>query len=158
MSGLPQAVADAVAGLPVVGQLDQAFVLLTADRDGPIDVCLLSRTELRARGDRLSVVTRSSKARHNLAATGRATLIAVVGDEAHYVALGLRRRLEEDGALAAELEVERALRDSLGVALQPLAFRVEPHLEVEERWDRTSALLDRLEREAPAGPAGSPRR
>lgn len=160
MTALPTAVVDALAGLPVVGELDQAFVLLTAGREGPIDVCLLSRTEVRTQEDRVLVVTRSGKARRNLEETGRATLVAVVGDEAHYLALALRRRLEEDGALAAELQVERSLCDSLGVELQPLRFRVEARLEVEERWERTTALLDRMERRAPApgsAPAGGTR-
>ena len=46
--------------------------------------------------------------------------------------------------MAAELAVVRVLRDDLGVELLPLRFRVEARLEVEERWDRTGALLERL--------------
>lgn len=144
MTALPDEVRAVLDGRPEIGQLDQAFPLLTVDPDGVVDVCLLSRTELEPFGDTVRIVTMSRKARRNLAASGRATLLAVAGNAAHYLALELRRSLEAEGAMAAELAVTRHLRDDLGVELRPVQFRVEARLQVEERWDRTATLLDRL--------------
>lgn len=143
-TAVPPEVAAALAGRPAVGQLDQAFPLLTADPTGLVDVCLLSRTEVEPLPDAVRVVVASTKARRNLTATGRATLLAVCDDAAHYLGLELRRSVEADGALAAELAVVRALRDDVGVELHPLRFRVDARLEVAERWDRSAALLARL--------------
>lgn len=151
MTALPEEVREVVDGLPAVGQLDQAFSLLTVDPDGVVDVCLLSRTEVATAGTRLRFVVGSSKARRNLRASGRATLVAVSGDAAHYLALQLVRSLEEDGAMAAELDVVRSLRDDLGVELLPMRFRVDEKLRMIERWDRTGELLERLARTEPQG-------
>ena len=144
MSGVPDEVRAVVDGLPAVGERDQAFVLTTVDPDGVIDVCLLSRTEVATTSDVVRVVVGSRKARRNLQATGRATLLVVANDAAHYLALALGRTLEEDGAMAAELGVVRSLRDDLGVELLPMRFRVDEKLRVLERWDRTASLLVRL--------------
>ncbi|MGH3302935.1 MAG: hypothetical protein ACRDOK_14860 [Streptosporangiaceae bacterium] len=145
MIEVPEPVLAAVAGLPVVGELDQAFLLLTAHTSGPVDVCLLSRTELRATSHRVLLVTTSSKARRNLADNGRATLVAVTADSAHYLALQLRRSVSDDNALACEFTVARTLRDAMGVELRCLQFRVAETLRLQERWQRTADLLDRLE-------------
>ena len=145
MLEVPEAVRAAVTGLPVIGELDQAFLLLTAHTSGPVDVCLLSRTELRATSDSVLLVTTSSKARHNLADNGRATLVAVSADAAHYLALQLRRSVADDDALACEFTVTRALKDAIGVELSCLRFRVEEKLRLQERWQRTAEMLDRLE-------------
>lgn len=158
MTGVPGGVQAAIAGLPVAGELDQVFVLLTAAPDGPIDVCLLSRSELHATPTRVLLVTRSSKARRNLAASPRATLIAMTGAAAYYLALETRRTIEEDGAVAAEFEPVRVLRDDLGVELQPARFRVDERLRIEERWEKSASLLGRLaalsaEDRAQGGPA-----
>ncbi len=142
---VPEEVRDAIAGVATVGFLDQAFVFLTADDGGPIDVCLLSRTELRATATEVEVVVASSKARRNLAASRRATLVAVTGHAAHYLGLEVRDLLEDEDMLAARLGVTRVLRDDLGVELHPMRFRVEERLRVEERWEATSALLDQLD-------------
>jgi hypothetical protein len=141
---VPEEVRRAVEGTPAVGALDAAFELLTVDPDGRVDVCLLSRNEVEAGPTALRLVVASTKARRNLYATGRATFLAVAGDAAHYLALRVRRVVEEDGAMAAELEVERDLRDDLDVELHPIRFRVEERLAAEERWDRTRELLARL--------------
>jgi hypothetical protein len=141
---VPDDVQAAIAGLPAVGELDQVFILLTAAPDGPIDVCLLSRTELHATRTRVLLVTRSSKARRNLAASGRATLIAMTGGAAYYLALEMRHTIEEGGELAAEFAPARILRDDLGVELQPARFRVEERLRAVERWEESASLLGRL--------------
>ena len=143
-SEVPARVRDAVAGVPEVGTLDDAFLFLTVDAQGRVDVCLLSRTEVEATPSSLRVVVAGRKARRNLRATGRATFVAVTDDAAHYLALRVLRVLEDDGAIGAELEVERDLLDDLGVELHPIRFRVAEKLAVEERWDRTRRLLARL--------------
>lgn len=153
MLEVPDTVRAAVAGLPVVGELDQAFLLLTAHTSGPVDVCLLSRTELRATSHSVLLVTTSSKARRNLADNGRATLVAVTADAAHYLALQLRRSVADEDALACEFTVARALEDAMGVELHCLQFRVEERLRLAERWQRTADLLDRIE-SAPGVEAG----
>lgn len=145
MLEVPEPVRAAVTGLPVVGELDQAFLLLTAHMSGPVDVCLLSRTELRATSHSVLLVTTSSKARHNLADNGRATLVAVAADAAHYLAMQLRRSVSDDDALACEFTIARALKDAIGVELRCPQFRVEEKLRVQERWQRTADMLDRLE-------------
>jgi hypothetical protein len=148
---VPAEVRQALEGTPEVGTLDQVFVFLTAAPDGPIDVCLLSRTEVRTSESSVQVVVASTKAQRNLEACGRATLIAVAGNAGHYLSLELRRAVVAEGATAAELEVVRYLRDDLGVELDPMRFRVEPRLQIEERWDRTASLLQRLS-DAELGP------
>lgn len=153
---VPRELRALVSGQPVVGEMEQAFLLLTSSADGPIDVCLLSRAELEATESAIRLVTRSRKARKNLDDTRRATLVAVHGDTAHYLALEVQRSIEDGTAAAIELVVVRHLADSLGVDLEPLLFKVEGHLAVEERWDQTAALLGRLRGpDAPCGPSGS---
>lgn len=147
---VPAEVRRAVEGVPEIGGLDPAFALLTVDPEGRVDVCLLSRTEVETTPSSLCIVVASTKARRNLHATGRATFVAVAGDAAHYLALRAIRLVEEEGAMAAELEVERELRDDLGVELHPIRFRVEERLRTDERWDRTSKLLARLASGAPS--------
>ena len=127
-----------------MGELDQAFLLLTCDATGLVDVCLLSRTEVAPAPDGVRAVVASTKARRNLAASGRATLVVVSGDAAHYLGLEVRRTVEGDGAVGVELGVVRYLRDDVGVELHPLRFRAEERLRVAERWERTAALLARL--------------
>lgn len=142
--GLPEEVRAVLSGQPTVGELDQAFPLLTVDAGGTVEVCLLSRTEIEPGGAGLRMVLAGRRVRRNLQASGRATLLAVAGNAAHVLALEVRRTLEGDGALAAELAVVRATRDDAGVELAPLRFRAEERLRFEERWDRTAALLERL--------------
>ena len=145
MTLISEEVRGAIDGSPACGDLDQAFALLTAGPGGPIDVCLLSRTELRATPTTIRLVVAGSKARRNLLASGPATLMVITGNAAHYLALDRQRTVEADGAFAAEFGVVRQLRDDLGVELHPILFRVEERLRIEERWERTSALLDQLE-------------
>lgn len=153
---VPEEVRDLISGRPAVGEMEQAFMLLTASTRGPIDVCLLSRAELETTASTVHLVVRSRKARANLRDTGRATLVAVRGDTAHYLALELLRTLDEEGAVAAELEVVRHLTDSLGVELRPLLFKVEPRLATEERWDLTTGLLERLRAQGAGMPSPAP--
>lgn len=141
---VPAEVQAVLEGQPAVGELDQAFPFLTVDAAGTVDVCLLSRTELAVADGALRAVLAGTRVRRNLVATGRATLLAVADNAAHTLALQLRRSLEGEGAMAAELAVVRATRDDAGVELFPFRFRVADHLKVAERWDRTAALLGRL--------------
>ncbi len=146
MNLVPDEVRQVIDGVAAVGDLDQAFVLLTAGPTGVIDVCLLSRTELRATTSSILLVVVSSKARRNLDSSGQATLIVVCGNAANYLYLERLRAIAADGILALEFGVVRALHDDLGVELQPMMFRVEERLRIAERWSRTEALLGRLER------------
>lgn len=144
MTGLPEEVRAVLDGRPTIGELDQAFPLLTVDADGTVDVCLLSRTEVEPGGAGLRMVVAGRRVRRNLRASGRATFLAVAGNAAHVLTLEVRRLVDGDGALAAELAVVHATRDDAGVELVPLRFRAEERLVFEERWDRTAALLERL--------------
>ncbi|MGH9108476.1 MAG: hypothetical protein ACRDY3_03250 [Acidimicrobiales bacterium] len=159
---VPAEVVAALDGTPTVGELDQAFLFLTADPTGLVDVCLLSRTEIEPGHDHVRLVVASTRARRNLQASHRATLVAVCGDAAHYLGLEVRRTVEGDevgevavgagagavgvgaGAVGVELTVVRSLRDDVGVELRPLQFRAGEQLRVTEHWDRTATLLARL--------------
>lgn len=141
---VPPEVRDAVDGVPELDTLEPVLTLLTVDSEGRVDVCLLSRTEVEATQRSVRLVVAGRKARRNLRATGRATVVVVADDAAHYLALRARRVIEEDDAMAAELEVERYLRDGLDVELHPMRFLVDGRLVVEERWDQTRRLLARL--------------
>ncbi|MGH9057154.1 MAG: hypothetical protein ACRDYY_15025 [Acidimicrobiales bacterium] len=132
-------------GHPVVGSLDQAFLLLTVAPSGAVDVCVLSRVEMRPTDTGVAVVVASRRARANLADRQVATLVAVVGDAVHSLTCEVAEMVEGEGAAAIGLRVLAHRRDGLGIELHPILFRVERRLQVEERWDRTARLLDRLQ-------------
>ena len=145
MPHLPPEAVGALSGLPVVGTMDQAFVLVTVDPDGVAHICLLSRAEITTGADAVRLVVTSRKTSANLVATRRATLVVVADDAAHYAAMRVERLISDEGALAVELRAERVRRDDLGLELHPIRYRVEQRLELEERWDRNERLLARLE-------------
>jgi len=147
VTGLDAGLVASMQGTPTVGTLDPAFALLTVDEEGSVDVCLLSRTELRASERSLGIVVASSKARRNLRSRGRATLLAVVDNVAHYLTLLVEQMIEEEGAMAVRMTPLRHLRDDLGIELHPILFRVDERLEVMERWERTGWLFQRLDEE-----------
>lgn len=150
MPELPADVVATLAGSPPLGELDQGFLLLTADAEGIPDVCMLSRAEVEADASEVRVVVASRKATANLARGGRATLVVVARGVPHYVALSLLRAAGADGATGFALSVTRVLRDDLGVELYPMLYRVEEWLMGAERWDRSRALMSAL-REEPSG-------
>jgi hypothetical protein len=154
MSELPEDLAACFRGLPVVGQLDQAFLLLTVNERDGVDTCLLSRTELRtyeSDGADLMAVVASRRARANLSARPRATIVAVVGDAVHTIECRIVHRTDAPDTAALLLAAAEHRRDTVGVELRPLSFRVEERLRVEERWDRTEQVMRSLA--APAEPS-----
>ena len=144
-------VAALFAGTPSLGELDQAFLLLTVADSGAVDTCLLSRMELRpgSRGDELAAVVSSRRARANLAARPVATLVAVADDELHTLTCEVTARLDAQGATALALRVTGHRTDGLGIELTPMRYRVAEKLRVVERWDRTEKLLGLLDSAAP---------
>lgn len=151
MSGLDHTLRACLDGSPPVGQLDQAFLLLTVDPAGAVDVCLLSRAELRAARDGLAAVVASRRALANLDRHPVATVVVVCDDTVHSLVCRVTDRVEGDGASAVALAVERHGTDGLGIELQPLRFRVEDRLRIDERWEHTDALLAELAGRAGAG-------
>jgi len=144
VNAIPDEVRGVIDGLPRIGEFDQAFLLLTVDPVGQVDVCLLSRTEVDTSISGLRLVVSSTKARRNLHALGRATLVVVTGNAVHYLALELRGFVEDDGAMGADLELVRDLRDDIGVELEPMRFRLDKRLQDDENWGRTNDLLAQL--------------
>jgi hypothetical protein len=142
--------ADDVAALlrrPIaVGDEQQAFPLLTVDADGFPHVGLVSRRELRVRDrDRALVLAlRGRGARANLARTGAAGLIAIEGETAHELKLAVRESRDEGELSGYVLEVVEHRRDSLGIALSPIGFRVTAQLAALEGWDAVDRLLQAL--------------
>lgn len=153
MPAIPPDVVTALTGSPVPGALEPAFVLLTVSPERSVDVCLLSRSELTPVEGGILAVVASRRAGRNLADTPTATLVVVAENRAYYLTLHVRRRLEEEGAMALELMSSDTVVDDIGVELQPMRFRVDERLPRIEQWDRTSRLLRRLETVPPdAGP------
>lgn len=146
MIPVPPDVVAVLARRPEVGTLEQAFVLLTTDDEGVVDVCLLSRRELEADPGAVRLVVAGRKARANLGRSGRATLLVVAAGVPHYLALRSGAVVEGDGAIGMALSVTRVLRDDLGIEVHPIRFRVGDQLAVTERWDRSMALLAQLRR------------
>jgi hypothetical protein len=134
-------------GTPAVGELDQAFLLLTVASSGAVDTCLLSRMEVRPGIDGLGLaaVVVSRRARANLTARPVATLVAVRNDEMHTLTCSVAARVEAEGASAFALRVTEHRRDGLGIELIPMQYRVDEKLRVAERWDRTEKLLGMLD-------------
>jgi hypothetical protein len=150
MTAVAADVAGCFAGLPRVGDLDQAFLFLTTGTAGKVDTCLLSRMELRVTNDGFAAVVASRRARANLAERPVATIIAVHGDELHTFSCEVSARLDAEDAAAFGLAVRSHQRDGLGIELTPMRYRVAEKLPVAENWDRTERLLRRL---ATTGPA-----
>ena len=140
---VPDAVAALLVGGARVGVQDQAFPFVTVDDDGFPHAALLSRTELEVGPGHadLRAALRSRRTRAHLEARGRAVLIAVEGDTAHYVKLRLRRRVVSGDLLACVFDVAEHKPDSLGVALTPITYEVTAAIARAERWDATADAL-----------------
>ena len=144
---VPGAVAALLVGGAEVGTRDQAFPFITVDDDGFPHAALLSRTELEVGPGNvdLRAALRSRHTRANLEARGRAVLIAVAGDTAHYVKLRLVRSVAVGDLLACVFELVEHKPDSLGVALEPIRYAVTAEIARAERWDATVAALGVLD-------------
>lgn len=143
---VPEAVTSLLAGRPEPGRDDQAFVFLTVDAVGFPHVALLSRAELDVSpaGDAVLAVVASRRTRQNLERDGRATLVAVSGDTAHYLKLELVRSLEGSGQLGCVLRPVEHVADSLGIPLSPLGYLPTRELAELETWQQSAALLAQL--------------
>jgi hypothetical protein len=142
---LPEPVAALLRGGVHVGEPAQAFPFLTVDESGAPHVALVSGQEAAVGADgSLLVVLGSPTTRANLLRSGRATLVAVEGVTAHSVKLALRRSVEDEGLLAAVLDVTSHKADSVGVPLSPIGYVPTDELVALEHWDRSSRVLDRL--------------
>jgi hypothetical protein len=148
---VPGELVELLAGRPVPGAEEQAFVLLTVDEAGWVHICLLSRAELEADAHQIRAVIASRRARRHLARDGRATLLAVGGGVAHVCRLRLERQVEGEGAVAAAFSVVDHARDDAGVALQPLRYRATAELAEREHWARSAELNRRLSEAEPPG-------
>lgn len=138
-------VAACFGGSPRIGELDQAFLFLTTGQGGAVDVCLLSRVELRVTDDGFAAVVTSRRARANLAERPVATIVVVCGDELHTFTCDVTARLGTADVAAVALAIRGHRRDGLGIELTPVRYRVAAKLRFDERWDRTEQLLQQLQ-------------
>jgi hypothetical protein len=147
---LPADLLSSLGGaLPEAGEWYPVHQLLTAGSgagagSGAPAVCLLSRAEVRATPETVSVAARSSRAAANLARTGAATLVAWAG-KPHYVTLALRDTVgPREGVRGYLFDVAGVRIDDIGIEMRPLEYRMEAWLAAAERWETTSAILDEL--------------
>jgi hypothetical protein len=146
VSGLDDDVAALLGGSVAVGDSQQAFPLLTVDADGYPHAGLVSRRELRVRAaDRaLLLALRGRGARANLARSPTAGLIAIDGDTAHEIKLRVLDTREAGEVTGYVLEAVEHKRDTLGIALEPITYRVSAELAAREGWDAVDRVLDAL--------------
>jgi hypothetical protein len=90
------------------------------------------------------VAVASRRTRANLVRTGRATLVAVGGDTAHYLKLRVLRTVEAGGLLGCDLRPVEHVADSVGLALSPIGYRPTEALAEAEFWRASAAVLDGL--------------
>jgi hypothetical protein len=139
---LPEPVAAMLRPTVEVGEQAQAFVFVTVGVDGLPHVALLSARELAVAPDgALRAAMAAPTTRANLHRTGLATLLAVGGTTAHSVKLRVRRAVETEGLLAAELDVVSHKADSLGIPLSPITFVATEAVARQEHWERTERAL-----------------
>lgn len=149
---LPDPLRDTFSGTSPIGELDQAFLLLTVAANGAVNTCLLSRTEVHAGGAGFLAVVASRRARANLAERPVATLTAVCDNALHTFTLGVANRVDEPDASAFELRVVDHQVDGMDIELHPMLFRCDDTLPTTENWTRTAELMARL---APATNPGN---
>jgi hypothetical protein len=143
---LPEDLLAALGGaLPEAGEWYPMHQLLTAGPDGGPAVCLLSRAEVRATPQTVSVAARSSRAAANLAVSGTATLVAWTAAKPHYVALTLRDTVAaREGVHGYSFGVGGVRIDDIGIEMRPPEYRMEAWLAAAERWETASAVLGEL--------------
>lgn len=128
----------------------QAFPLLTVDDEGYPHVCLLASEQfvVEPSGEHIAVSIAGRGTAANLKARGKATLVAVEGQVAHYVKCRVVDAEVVEGREGFMLEVHGYKADSAGVDLRSLAFRFSAQLAIEERWSRDRAVLAAVRRAA----------
>jgi hypothetical protein len=145
---VPAAVAELLRGFPDVGSDEQAFPFLTVDDRGYPHVALLSRSEMDVSpvGDEVLAVIASPRTCANLRRDGRAGLIAVGGESAHYLKLHVVRTDEVDGLMGWALEVDEHKEDTLGIPLVPMGFPATAEVAQMEHWEASAEVLRQLTR------------
>jgi hypothetical protein len=145
---VPDALVALLDSAPEVGGTEQAFPFVTVDPHGFPHAALLSRAEMEVGPDAADVraALRSARTRANLERDGRAALIAVRADTAHYVKLRLVRSLAVHDLLACVFDVVEHKADSLGIPLAPISYRTDAGIARAERWDLTAEALRALRR------------
>jgi hypothetical protein len=141
---IPPEVIERLNGLPVPGQHEAAFPLLTVDDEGFPHVCLLSRAELEADAGEVRAVIASRNTRAHLERDGRASLVVVEGTTAHYLKLAVDRSHDIDGRLAVAFSPSDHRADSLGIPLTPIGYTPSDDLSDLERWDLSARGLAEL--------------
>jgi hypothetical protein len=140
---VPDELVDLLTGSPELDARGQAFPFLTVDDNGFPHAALLSRAEVEVGPERadLRAALRSRQTRANLTRSGRATLIAVREETAHYLKMRLVRSTVAHDLMACVFEVAEHKADSLGIPLTPLSYPVRAEIARAERWDLTAAAL-----------------
>lgn len=141
---VPSDVRRLLSGWPEPGKREQAFPFLTVDIAGFPHVCLLSRAELAVSRAEVLAVLSSPRTTENLRRSGKACLVAVHADTAHYCKLRVRRSIIDQDVLAVALDVTEHKADSAGMPLSPLSYVVPVDLPAEEAWPKSRRLLDLL--------------
>jgi hypothetical protein len=131
-------------GDAIIGHEEAVFALLTVDADGRPRSSALSRTELAVHGTAIHVALHARRASANLERDGRATLVAVDGDDIISAGLRVGATIRHAGLFAARLDITGGEADSLGIPLRPPTFVPTAELAVQEHWERTRAALARL--------------
>ena len=144
----PQEVAARLAPLldgdAVIGRDESVFALLTVDADGSPRSSALSRTELAVHGTAIHVALHARRASANLERDGRATLVAIDGDDIISAGLRVGATIRHAGLFAARLDISGGEADSLGIPLRPPTFIPTAGLAVQDHWERTRSALARL--------------
>ena len=144
---VPHVIQDCLSGEPEVGLVDAAFEFLTVDPEGFPHVCLLSRAQLEADERSVRVVIAGSQTKANLDRVGRACLVIVSDNEAHYCKLVVAGRVGNDPLIGYSLGLHHHKVDSLpGSALSGMTYRVIDTMPRLEDWVQTRRLLASLGR------------
>jgi hypothetical protein len=131
-------------GDAVIGDEESVFALLTVDADGSPRSSALSRTELAVHGNSIHVALHARRASANLERDGRATIVAVDGDDIISAGLQVGATIRHAGLFAARLDITGGEADSLGIPLRPPTFVPTAELAIQDHWERTRAALARL--------------
>lgn len=123
-----------------------AFPLLTVDDAGFPHVCLLAADQIDVHedGERLGVSVSGRGTTEFLRVRGRATLIVIEGEEAHYLKCQVVASVSVDGRTGFVLAVGSHKADSAGVDLTPIEFSFSEELATAEDWSRDLSVLRAL--------------
>jgi hypothetical protein len=142
---VPSQVQECLSGEPTVGGVDLAFAFLTTDPQGFPHVCLLSRAQLEADETAIRAVVYSNQTKTNLDRDGRACLIAVSDDVAHYCKLIVEHRISDGSLVGYSLTLHHHKLDAVpGSALTGMTYHVTAAMPQLENWSHTRRMLAQL--------------